>query len=112
MLLRFQRKHLVETTSDSQDSDEGGKLDTLKLMDSKNPLIRLSIFGRLKRIVETYKGEQLTSTDRSILRGIYKRHLKDFDEDLAEKEKNLTLFKRLKESFFSREQRFRARKKP
>jgi len=103
MLLRFQRKHLVETTSDSHDSDQGGKFDTLKLMDGKNPLIRLSIFGRLKRIVETYKGEELTLTDRRILRGIYKRNLKDFDEDLVDKAQNLTLFRRLQESFFSRE---------
>jgi len=52
MLLRFQRKNLVETSSSSQDSDdERTKFDTIKLMDSENPLIRLSIFGRLKRMV-------------------------------------------------------------
>ena len=52
MLLRFQRKNLVETSTSSQDSDnERSKFDTVKLMDSKNPLIRLSMIGRLKRMI-------------------------------------------------------------
>ena len=52
MLLRFQRKNLVETSTSSQDSDnERNKFDTVKLMDSKNPLIRLSMIGRLKQMI-------------------------------------------------------------
>ena len=54
-------------------------------MDSKNPIIRLSIFGRLKKIIGTYKGQELSLTDRRILRGIYSKNLRDFDEDHIEK---------------------------
>jgi hypothetical protein len=65
MLLRFQRKHLVETSTSSQDSDPPCKYDTIRLMHSKNPLIRLSIFGRLKKMIMTYKeAEELGETDR------------------------------------------------
>jgi len=81
MLLRFQRKHLVETSTSSQDSDLPSKFDTIRLMDSTNPLVRLSIFGRLKKIINSYKvlGE-LGDTDRRLLRGLYLKKLKDFDE--------------------------------
>lgn len=71
MLMRFQRKHLVETSSDSQDSDTMPQFNTVKLMDSKNPIIKLSIFGRLKRMVGTYRGNKLELLDRRILRGLY-----------------------------------------
>jgi hypothetical protein len=83
MLLRFQRKHLVETSSSSQDSDLASKFDTIRLMDSTNPLVRLSIFGRLKKMVMSYKelGE-LGDTDRRLLRGLYLKKLKDFDEQI------------------------------
>lgn len=81
MLLRFQRKNLVETSTSSQDSDRPCKYDTIHLMDSKNPLIRLSIFGRLKKMIMTYKeAEELGETDRRLLRGLYLKRLKDFDE--------------------------------
>jgi hypothetical protein len=52
-------------------------------MDSTNPLVRLSIFGRLKKMVSSYKklGE-LGDTDRRLLRGLYLKKLKDFDEQI------------------------------
>ena len=53
-------------------------------MDSKNPLVRLSIYGRLKRVVGSYKDRFLENTDRRIFRGIYQRRLKDYDEELIE----------------------------
>ena len=54
-------------------------------MESKNPIIRLSIFGRLKKMVNTYKGQELSVTDRRILRGIYSKNLRDYDEEQIEK---------------------------
>lgn len=58
MLLRFQRKNLVETSSDSsQESDSKGKLDTIRLMDNANPVIRLGIFGRIKRMISSFKNQ-------------------------------------------------------
>jgi len=50
-------------------------------MDSNNPLIRLGIYGKIKRMIGTYKNDPLDTTDRRIMRGLYIKRLKDFDED-------------------------------
>ena len=82
LLLKFQRKNMIETSSESEDSDDQTRLNMIKLMDNKNPLIRLSVFGRMKRMLNTYKKQKLDITDRRLVRGLYMRNLKDFDEHL------------------------------
>ena len=74
----------METTSESENSDNMPEYGTVRLMDSKNPLIRLSIFGRMKRMINWYRGKKLQDFDRRILRGLYKRDLKDYDEELQD----------------------------
>ena len=54
-MLRFQRKNLIETSSSSQDSDNNNKFDTFKLMENKNPIIRLVFFGKMKKMIMSYK---------------------------------------------------------
>jgi hypothetical protein len=52
-------------------------------MDHKNPLIRLGIYGRLKRMVETFKNqdlEKMDQTEKRLIRGIFIKKLQDFDE--------------------------------
>lgn len=68
-------------------------------MDSRNPLVRLSIFGRLKKMMNHYKtiGE-LGDTDRRLLRGVYLKKLNDFDEEMEDHAANVTLLDRLKGS--------------
>ena len=39
LLLKFQRRNLIETSSSSSDSDDN-KFDALRLMENKNPLVR------------------------------------------------------------------------
>jgi len=46
---------MIETSSESEDSDDQTRLNIVKLMDNKNPLIRLSVFGRMKRMLNSYK---------------------------------------------------------
>jgi len=65
-------------------------------MDSKSPLIRLSVFGKLKKIMSSYVGEPLKDTDRRLLRGLYRRKLRDFDEDQAERNQSRSLIERLR----------------
>ncbi len=77
MFLKFQRKNLIETSSSSEDSG----LEALELMESKNPQTRLGVFAKLKRMVNSYKGHKLKNIDRRLLRGMFLRRLKDFDED-------------------------------
>ena len=54
-MLRFQRKYIVETSSSSEESDYEAKNDTVRRMDSSNPLIRLATFSKLKKVVSSYK---------------------------------------------------------
>jgi hypothetical protein len=82
-LLKFQRKNLIETSSSSADSDDQCKIDKIKLMDHKNPLIRLGVYGKLKRMVETFKNQdldQIDQTEKRLIRGIFIKRLQDFDE--------------------------------
>ncbi|CDW71370.1 UNKNOWN [Stylonychia lemnae] len=97
MILKFQRKNLIETSSSSEDSDNNNRFYTSKLMESKNPMIRLIIFGKLKKMVQSYKSQKLEDLDKRLLRGLFIRKLKDFDEDEQEKLKNKTLLMRVRD---------------
>jgi hypothetical protein len=50
MILRFQRQNLIETSSSSSDSDDNN-YDPMRLMESKNPLIRLISYGKIKKMM-------------------------------------------------------------
>jgi hypothetical protein len=65
-------------------------------MENKNPLIRLAIFGRIKRMVSTYREHRLRTFDRRLIRGLFLRNLKDFDEDYYEMLANKSLLDRIK----------------
>lgn len=73
---------MIETSSESEDSDDQTRLNIVKLMDNKNPLIRLSVFGRMKRMLNSYKKQNMDITDRRLVRGLYLRNLNDFDEQM------------------------------
>jgi hypothetical protein len=86
----------VETSSSSEESDYEAKYDTVKRMDSRNPFVRLSTFGKLKRIVTSYKNHQIDTTDRRILRGLFRKRLKDFDEEHEQSWSKMALYRRLR----------------
>ena len=100
LMLRFQRQNLLETSSSSQDSDNNNQFDTMKLMESRNPMIKLVIFGRIKKMMKSYYGTKLKNLDRRLFRGLFVRSLKDFDEDYRENLQNKSLFHRLKFKMF------------
>ena len=45
---------MIETSSESEDSEDETRLNIVKLMDNSNPMIRLSVFGRMKRMLNAY----------------------------------------------------------
>ncbi|CDW90251.1 UNKNOWN [Stylonychia lemnae] len=94
MLLRFQRQNLLETASESSDSDDNN-LDTLHLMENKNPLIRLVIYGKLKKMMKAFEGKKLKMIERNLMRGVFQRKLKDFQEEQQDQNENKTLLQRL-----------------
>lgn len=70
MLLRFQRQNLLETESESSDSDDNN-LDTMNLMENPNPLIRLTVYGKLKKMMLDYEGKKVKFMERNLMRGVF-----------------------------------------
>jgi hypothetical protein len=64
-------------------------------MENPNPIARLVIFGKIKRMISDYRSTKIKSIDRRLLRGIFVRNLKEFDEDHLDKMQNLTLVERM-----------------
>jgi hypothetical protein len=58
IVLKFQRQNLIETSSSSSDSDDNN-YDSLRLMENPNPLIRLVVFGKLKKMIRGFTGTTL-----------------------------------------------------
>lgn len=70
----------METMSSSSDSDDNDH-DPVKLMESKNPLIRLISFGKLKKMMYQFKdGKPISKLESNMMRGMYKRKNKDLSE--------------------------------
>ena len=80
MLMRFQKKNLIDGGDSTIDSDDND-MNTLKLMESKNPFVRFNIYVKLKKLISSYQGKKLSEMDKNLIKGIYKAKLKDFDED-------------------------------
>jgi hypothetical protein len=62
LLLKFQRSNLVETSSSSSDSDDN-MFDELKLMENKDPWVRLSTYGKMKKMVNKFEGKQISEME-------------------------------------------------
>lgn len=72
ILLKFQRKNVIELTSSSSDSDHH-KYDSVKLLNSKKDLIRLRQAIKIQRTLNSYKGKELGELDKNLLVGIFDR---------------------------------------
>ena len=77
LMLKFQRKNLIESGTSSSDDDHF-KYDTLRLMEQPNPIIKLTVLGRMKKMITSYKNADLHDIDKKLIRGVYMRNLKDF----------------------------------
>jgi len=95
MILRFQRQNLIETDSSSTDSDYNEN-DPLRLMENKSVFVRLLAYGRLKKMMVEFKEKPLDNLERNMMKGMFKRRLKDFKELWTEKQKKMPLYERLK----------------
>lgn len=96
MILRFQRQNLVETSSSSTDSDYNEN-DPLQMMEHRNAMVRLIAYGRLKKMMIQFQGKPLDSLERNMMKGMFKRRLKDFKELLREEAAEKPLFDRLRD---------------
>jgi len=51
--LKFQRSNLVETSTSSSDSDDN-MFDELRLTENIDPWVRLSTYGKMKKMVNKF----------------------------------------------------------
>ena len=93
MILRFQRYNLVETSSSSSDSDDNA-YEPVRLMENKNPLVRLTAYGKVKKIMKQFEDHKIDNVERNIMRGMFRRKLKDFAEQQLDNNKKMTLLER------------------
>lgn len=80
LFLKFQRRNIIETTSQS-DSDTNKRNDVQYLIESKNLHIKLATIQRIKRMLLSYKDNELNTFDKRLISGLFKRRLNDFDEE-------------------------------
>ncbi len=52
----------------------------MNLMENKNPMVRLVFFGKLKKMIQAYKSTRLNDIDKKLLRGLFVKNIKDFDD--------------------------------
>jgi hypothetical protein len=67
-------------------------------MESKNPLVRLVTFGKIKRMITSYTGHKLKTIDQRLLRGLFIKKLRDFDEEFLNNMGQKSLLERIKHS--------------
>lgn len=60
--MKFQRTNLVETSSSSSDSDDN-MFEELKLMENKDPWVRLSTYGKMKKMVSKFEGQKINELE-------------------------------------------------
>ena len=87
LILKFQRMNLVETSSSSSDSDDNS-YDTLRLMENKNALVRLTMYGKVKKMIRGFTGRDMDPLEQNMIRGLFIRKLKDFAEEQREVSEN------------------------
>ncbi len=54
-------------------------------MEDKNPMMRLVIFGKIKKMMSNYNNKQINEMDRRLLRGLFVKKIRDFDEQQRER---------------------------
>ena len=72
-------------------------------MESKNPLVRLVTYGKYKRMMKQFIGQPVDNLERQMMRGIFTRKLKDFNEMLQEEHDSVPLVDRLRMNRFQEE---------
>ena len=74
---------MIETTTSSSDSDEE-LYEPMRLMENKNPLVRLVVYGKIKKMMKEFKDKDIDPLEKNMMRGMFRRKLKDFVERMEE----------------------------
>lgn len=87
--------NLIETSSSSSDSDDN-EFDAVRLMENPNPMVKMVMYGKLKKMMRGFLGRKIKPLERNMMRGMFIRRMKDFNEEMQELAKQETMLDRLK----------------
>eukprot|EP00347_Sterkiella_histriomuscorum_P013287 403365294 len=77
MLMKFQRKMVLDSESSSSDSDRNDQ-DTIKLFESKNYIIRAMVRNKVRQSFSELTGKkEIKKIDKRLLKGIFLKRLKN-----------------------------------
>jgi molybdenum cofactor biosynthesis enzyme MoaA len=72
-------------------------------MENGNPLVRLVTYGKVKKMMKQFQSRDIDPLERNLMRGMFRRKLKDFAEHQIENNEDIPLFDRLKMKKFEEE---------
>lgn len=81
LILRFQRENLIETSTSSSNSEDE-IYEPMRTMEHEEPYVRLYAYGNVKRMMKEFKGRKIENMEAHLMRGMFKRKLKDFNEKI------------------------------
>jgi hypothetical protein len=64
-------------------------------MESDNPLVRLVVYSKLKKMMMGFVGKKIKPLERNMIRGLFVRNLKDFSEQRNALQRSETLYEKL-----------------
>ena len=75
----------------------------MRLMENNNPLVRLVTYGKVKKMMKQFRSRDIDPLERNLMRGMFRRKLKDFAEQQIENHEDVPLLDRLKMKKFEEE---------
>ena len=72
-------------------------------MENDNPLVRLVTYGKVKKMMRQFQNRDIDHLERNLMRGMFRRKLKDFAEQQIDNNEDVPLFERLKMKKFEEE---------
>ena len=77
LLLKFQRKHVLNSDSGSSDESGADKIDSIKLFTHKNKNLSRSFQRKFTETLNSFEGRELTDIDKKLLRGLNSKRLEN-----------------------------------
>ena len=83
LLLKFQSKDIMRSTSEDSDDNQGYN-NIVHTMSSKHPVLKKRVNGKIKDLLDKYKNRDFTEIDKKIIKGVVQKEFGNPDDELEE----------------------------
>ncbi|CDW82856.1 UNKNOWN [Stylonychia lemnae] len=80
LLLKFQRRNVLDYDTQSSSDSDKEKLDAFKMLQHKNHNIQKLFTIKLKDTIQSYEAKDLNEIDKKLLRGLHEKYRFDYEE--------------------------------